>query len=61
MNCSIWNSSESRGTDSTAIAWVPHTTIPERKGRESTTEQSLGENKAELVVWAYLGTHEISN
>ena len=29
--------------------------------RESTTEQSLGENKAELVDWAYLGTHEISN
>ena len=33
----------------------------EAKGRESTTEQSLGENKAELVVWAYLGTHKISN
>ena len=30
-------------------------------GRESITEQSLGVNKAELVVWAYLGTHKISN
>ena len=33
----------------------------EAKGRESTTEQSLGKNVAELVVWACLGTHEISN
>ena len=33
----------------------------EHMGRESTTEQSLGVNKAELVVWAYLGTHKISN
>ena len=31
------------------------------KGRESTTEQSLGGNAAEVVVWVYLGTHEISN
>ena len=30
-------------------------------GRESTTEQSLGENTAELVGWAYRGTHETSN
>jgi len=34
---------------------------PSTLARESTTEQSLGENKAELVVWAYLGTHKISN
>ena len=31
------------------------------KGRESTTEQSLGGNAAELVGWAYRGTHETSN
>jgi hypothetical protein len=29
--------------------------------RESTTEQSLGGNAAELVGWAYRGTHETSN
>ena len=38
-----------------------HAIVYERKGRESTTEQSLGKNVAELVVWACLGTHEISN
>ena len=32
----------------------------EAKGRESTTEQSLGRNAAELVDWAYRGTHETS-
>jgi len=32
-----------------------------RKGRESTTEQSLGGNVAELVGWAYQGTHETSS
>ena len=31
------------------------------KARESTTEQSLGGNAAELVGWAYHGTHETSN
>ena len=40
--------------------WVPVPLVYESKGRESTTEQSLGENVAELVVWPYLGTHEIS-
>jgi len=30
-------------------------------GRESTTEQSLGGNAAELVGWAYRGTQETSN
>ena len=33
----------------------------ESKGREFTTEQSLGGNAAELVGWAYRGTHETSN
>ena len=33
----------------------------EAKGREYTTEQSLGWNAAELVGWAYRGTHETSN
>jgi hypothetical protein len=33
----------------------------EAKGREFTTEQSLGGNAAELVGWAYRGTHETSN
>jgi len=31
------------------------------EARESTTEQSLGGNAAELVGWAYRGTHETSN
>ena len=33
----------------------------ESEGRESTTEQSLGENVAELVGWAYRGAHETTN
>ncbi|MBT6440653.1 MAG: hypothetical protein HOK72_13175 [Flavobacteriales bacterium] len=33
----------------------------EAKGRESTTARSLGGNAAELVDWAYRGTHETSN
>ena len=33
----------------------------EAKGREYTTEQSLGGSVAELVAWAYRGTHETSN
>ena len=32
-----------------------------RMGRETTTEQSLGKNVAELVGWAYRGAHETSN
>ena len=43
------------------IATVPHPIRGNRKGRESTTEQSLGGNAAELVGWAYRGTHETSN
>jgi len=35
--------------------------LGESEGRESTTEQSLGGNAAELVGWAYRGTHETSN
>ena len=35
--------------------------ISESEARESTTEQSLGGNAAELVGWAYRGTHETSN
>jgi len=31
------------------------------QGREFTIEQSLGGNAAELVGWAYRGTHETSN
>ncbi len=32
----------------------------EREGRESTTEQSLGGNAADLVGWASQDTHEIA-
>jgi hypothetical protein len=44
-----------------SIARAPHPITYERKGREFTTEQSLGGNAAELVGWAYRGTHETSN
>ena len=35
------------------ILTVPHTLRDNLKGRDSTTEQSLGENAAELVGWDY--------
>jgi hypothetical protein len=39
----------------------PHTITGDRMGRESTTEQSVGENATGLVGWAYRGTHETSS
>ena len=42
-------------------SWGPLAITYDRRGRESTTEQSLGGNAAELVGWAYRGTHETSN
>lgn len=44
-----------------SIATAPLPLKGDRMGRESTTEQSLGGNAAELVGWAYRGTHETSN
>ena len=41
--------------------WVPVPLVCESKGRESITARSLGGNAAELVDWAYRGTHETSN
>ena len=47
--------------DSIANAWAPHPSTCNRKGRESTTEQSLGGNAADLVGWASQDTHGNSN
>ena len=41
--------------------WVPVPLVYESKGRESTTEQPLGGNAAELVDWASQDTQGNSN
>ena len=40
---------------------VPLAITYERRGRETTTEQSLGRNASELVDWASQDTHGNSN